>query len=108
MSEELRHRRSSVFIDEYVDKYTIRAISWNGDERLHLTVGRDSLEVVSEHIVPDPSNPEKAVLKSGSTTAYRNDVASLAIPMDVAEDLAVAILNVVEQAKKRAARDPLI
>lgn len=108
MSDELKHRRSATFIDEFIDKYTVMAISWNGEERLHVTLGRDSLEVMSERIVRDKDDVTKAVLASGRTTAYRNDVAALTIPVDVAEDLAIALLKVVKQSKDRASRDPLI
>ncbi|WP_124339863.1 hypothetical protein [Pseudomonas chlororaphis] len=98
---ELQHRRSSVFIDEFVDRYSAMAISWNGGERLHVTFGRDSLEVISEPIVPDPENPEKATLGSGRSTPYRNDVAALTMPLDVAEKLAVTLLRMVESARSR-------
>lgn len=105
---ELQHRRSAVFIDEFVDRYSAMAISWNGDERLHVTFGRDSLEVLSEPIVPDPENSEKAILGSGKSTPYRNDVAALTIPLDVAESLALTLLRMIDHAKERAARAPLI
>ncbi|WP_157284020.1 hypothetical protein [Pseudomonas chlororaphis] len=98
---ELTHRRSSIFIDEYVDRYSARVISWNGDERLHVTFGRDSLEVISEPIVPDPENPTKATLGSGKSTPYRNDVASLTMPIDVAEKLAITLLRMVADSKDR-------
>jgi hypothetical protein len=101
MVHELHHRRSSIHIDEYVDRYTAMAISWNGDERLHITFGRDSLEVLSEPVILDPDNPGKATLGSGRSTAYRNDVASLTMPVEVAERLAVTILRMVENAKNR-------
>ncbi|MBD8194381.1 hypothetical protein IFR35_23580 [Pseudomonas fluorescens] len=105
---ELQHRRSSVFIDEFVDRYSAMAISWNGDERLHVTFGRDSLEVLSEEIIPDPDDSEKAVLDSGKSTPYRNDVASLTIPLDVAEHLARTLLRMVKNARDRAGRDSSI
>ncbi|WIN08174.1 MULTISPECIES: hypothetical protein [Pseudomonas] len=108
MSSEFKHRRSIAFVDEFVDKYTVMAISWNGEERLHVTLGRDSLEVVSEQIVPDENDARKAVLTGGSTVAYRHDVAGLTIPIDVAEDLAIALLKVVKHSKDRASRDPLV
>lgn len=98
---ELQHRRSTIFIDEFVDRYSVMAISWNGDERLHLTLGRDSLEVISEPIVPDPENPLKAILGSGKSIPYRNDVAALTIPLDVAEKLAVTLLRMVKSARDR-------
>lgn len=98
---ELVHRRSSVFIDEYVDRYSAMAISWNGDERVHLTFGRDSLEVLSEPIIPDPGNPSKAVFGSGKSQPYRNDVASLTIPMEVAEQLAISLLRMVHNSRDR-------
>lgn len=103
---ELVHRRSSVFIDEFVDRYSARAISWNGDERLHITFGRDSLEVVSEQIIPDPENPMKATLGSGKSIPYRNDVASLTIPIDVAEKLAITLLRMVADSKDRERSGP--
>lgn len=102
---ELLHIRSSGFADEFVDKYTAMAISWNDEERLHLTFGRDSLEVLSERIVPDPQNPNKAVLANPKVTAHRNDVVALTIPMEVAEDLAITILKMVHHAQGRAATD---
>lgn len=105
MAAELKHRRSGTFIDEYVDKYTVMAISWNGTERLHVTLGRDSLEVVSELIVPDSDNSSKAVLSGGTTLAYRNDVAALTLPVDVAEELAVSLLKVVQQSRERASKE---
>lgn len=98
---ELVHRRSSVFIDEYVDRYSAMAISWNGDERVHLTFGRDSLEVLSEPIIPDPENPLKAIFGSGKSKPYRNDVASLTIPMEVAEQLAISLLRMVHSSRDR-------
>ena len=103
---ELPHRRSSVFVDEFVDRFSAMGISWNGEERLHLTFGRDSLEVISEKIVPDPANTENAILAPGSSTAYRNDIASLTIPLEVAESLAVTILNMIEQARERDRGEP--
>lgn len=98
---ELQHRRSTSFIDEFVDRYSAMAISWNGDERVHVTFGRDSLEIVSEPIVPDPENPEKAMFGSGRSTPYRNNVASLTLPLDVAEKLGITLLRMVESAKNR-------
>jgi len=98
---ELPHRRSSIFIDEFVDRYSAMAISWNGDERMHVTFGRDSLEVLSEPIVADPENPGKAVFGTGKSTPYRNNVASLTMPLDVAEKLAITLLRMVESAKAR-------
>lgn len=98
---ELQHRRSSVFIDEFVDRYSAMSISWNGDERLHVTFGRDSLEVISEPIIPDPENTKKAILGSGRSAPYRNDVAALTMPLDVAEKLAVTLLKMVENARNR-------
>jgi hypothetical protein len=98
---ELQHRRSSIFIDEFVDRYSAMAISWNGDERLHVTFGRDSLEVVYEPIIPDPENPDKATLGPGRSTPYRNDVAALTMPLDVAEKLAITLLKMVESARSR-------
>ncbi|MCF5551917.1 hypothetical protein GIV71_15655 [Pseudomonas syringae] len=108
MSSELKHRRSTTFIDEFIDKYTVMAISWNGEERLHVTLGRDSLEVVNEQIVPDENDLLRAVLAGGTTVAYRHDVAGLTIPVDVAEDLAIALLKVVKHSRDRAGRDPLV
>lgn len=105
---ELEHRRSSIFIDEFVDRYSAMAISWNGEERLHVTLGRDSLEVLSEPIVPDPDDSDKAVLGTGKSVPYRNDVASLTIPLDVAESLALTLLRMVGHAQDRARRDPSI
>lgn len=99
--QELIHRRSSVFIDEFVDRYSVMAISWNGDERLHITFGRDSLEVISESIVPDPENPAKAILGSGKSMPYRNDVAALTMPIDVAEKLGIALLRMAAGARER-------
>ncbi|WP_348971439.1 hypothetical protein [Pseudomonas atacamensis] len=101
MIHELVHRRSSVFIDEYVDRYSAMAISWNGDERVHVTFGRDSLEVLSEPIVPNPENPSKAIFGTGRSKPYRNDVASLTIPMDVAEQLAISLLRMVHGSRDR-------
>ncbi|MBD1590318.1 hypothetical protein [Pseudomonas typographi] len=98
----LAHRRSSVFIDEFVDKFTVMVISWNGDERLHVTLGRDSLEIQSEKIVPDPANPAKATLASAEMEPYRNDVAGLTMSIDTAEELAVALLKVVKQSRDRS------
>ncbi|MFL1495085.1 hypothetical protein [Pseudomonas antarctica] len=103
--QELIHRRSSVFIDEYVDRYTPMAISWNDEERIHITFGRDSLEVTSESIIPDPENPEKAIMGSGRSRAYRNDVAALTIPLDVAENLANSLLRMVGFARDRKAKE---
>lgn len=104
MSSELKHRRSAIFIDEFVDKFTALAISWNGEEKLHLTLGRDSLEVVSEQLMPLPEDPTKATLSSSNTAAYRNDVAGLTLPIEVAEDLAVTILKIVKQSRERNQR----
>lgn len=101
MNEELKHRRASTFIDEYIDKYAVMAISWNGDERIHLTVGRDSLEIIREEIVPSSANSKIAVLANPGVTPYRNDLASLTIPWEIAEDLAISLLKVVEQIKNR-------
>ncbi|MBM5459249.1 hypothetical protein H8F21_16910 [Pseudomonas sp. P66] len=102
---ELLHRRSAGFADEFVDKYTAMAISWNDEERLHLTFGRDSLEVISESIVPDPQNPDRAVLAHPRVTAHRNDVVALTIPLEVAEDLAITILKMVHHAQGRTSMD---
>ena len=98
---ELVHRRSSIFIDEFVDRYSAMAISWHGDERVHLTFGRDSLEVLSEPIIPDPGNPLKAIFGSGKSKPYRNDVAALTMPMDVAEQLAISLLRMVHDSRDR-------
>ncbi len=98
---ELQHRRSSIFIDEFVDRYSPMAISWNGEERIHVTFGRDSLEILSEPIVADPDNPEKAIMGSGKSYPYRNDVAALTMPIDVAERLAVSLLKMVGHSRDR-------
>lgn len=105
MSNTLRHRRSSVFVDEYVDKFSLITIGWNGVEKIQLTMGRDSVEIVSEEIVPNPNNPKEAVLDNPTISAYRNDVASLTLSVAVAEDLAVSLLKMIGQVRKRAAED---
>lgn len=98
---ELIHRRSSIFIDEFVDRYSPMAISWNDEDRIHITFGRDSLEVTSEPIVPDPENPSRAIMGGGRATPYRNDVAALTMPIDVAERLAISLLKMVSQTRDR-------
>ena len=102
MSNELQHRRSSTFVDEYVDKYSALTISWNDDERVHVTFGRDSLEVTSERIVPSPADPNVAILASPRVSAYRNDVASLTMPLEMAEDLAISLLKMIEHTKQKS------
>lgn len=72
MTDELTHRRSSNFQDEYVDKFTPVAISWNGSERMHVTFGRDSLEVLKEKIVPDPEDNRRAILTKPNVAGYRD------------------------------------
>ncbi|KWT12037.1 MULTISPECIES: hypothetical protein [Pseudomonas syringae group] len=102
MADELLHRRSSNFQDEYVDKFTPVAMSWNGSERMHVTFGRDSLEVLKEQIVPDPEDNRRAILANPHVAGYRNDVVALMMPLDVAEKLGHELLRMVGQAKKRA------
>ena len=102
MSDDLKHRRSAIFVDEFIDKYSALAISWNGEERVHVTFGRDSLEVTSEQIVPSHADPSIAVLANPKVTPYRNDVASLTMPLEVAEELAITLLKMIEQTKKRS------
>ncbi|MGH8447905.1 hypothetical protein [Pseudomonas sp.] len=99
----LKHRRSSSFVDEFADKFTAMAMSWNGETRLHVTFGRDSLEIPGERIVPDPDNPEKAILEPQVPLPYRNDIAALSIPIEVAEELAVTLLKMISQENKRKA-----
>lgn len=102
MADDLVHRRSSNFQDEYVDKFTPIAMSWNGSERMHVTFGRNSLEITKEQIVPDPENNQRATLANPHVTGYRNDVVALTMPLDVAEKLGHELLRMVGQAKKRA------
>ncbi|POP97539.1 hypothetical protein CXB40_27010 [Pseudomonas syringae pv. avii] len=101
MADDLVHRRSSNFQDEYVDTFTPIAMSWNGSERMHVTFGRNSLEVTKEQIVPDPEDNQRAILANPHVAGYRNDVVALTMPLEVAEKLAHELLKMVGQAKRR-------
>lgn len=98
---EFPHQRSASFTDEYVDQFSAYTISWNGAEAVHLTFGRDSLEVKSSRLVHYSDRPAES--KSGKVDLFCLDVAAISMPIETARRLAETLNTMIAgvEASKR-------
>lgn len=96
---ELMHERSNTFVEEHVDQFSAYAISWNDNEAIHVTFGRNSIRVNSETIVHEDDAPAR--LQGGQILPVMLDVSALSMPIETAQRLGETLLAMVEQAKAR-------
>jgi len=96
------HVKAGSFIDEQVDQFDAFAINWNGDEAIHLTFGRHSINVKTTQFVTENGISS---IESGDTEIFRLDVGAITLPLDVAKKLAATLTNMIGHAEARRAKD---
>ena len=95
------HIKAGSYVDEQVDKFDAFAISWNDDEAIHLTFGRNTVNVKNtKFFVEDGVHG----VESGDMDVIRLDVAGLTIPMDVARELAETLARMIGHADVRRSK----
>lgn len=92
------HIRAGSFVDEQVDQFDAFAISWNGEDAIHLTFGRNSINLKNTRFVTD--NGVSGV-EAGDIEPFRLDVAAVAMPLAVAKDLAHTLTRMISHAEER-------
>lgn len=92
------HVKAGSFVDEQIDSFDAFSFSWNGDEAIHLTFGRYSINVKNTRFFTEngESNTE-----TGDIEAFRLDVAAVAMPLNVAKDLAATLSRMIAHAEQR-------
>lgn len=95
------HIRARSFVDEQVDQFDAFAMSWNGDDAIHLTFGRHSISVKNTRFV---SEDGVSAAESGDIEAIRLDVAAVAMPLNVARELAATLSRMIAHADDRRSR----
>jgi len=97
-TSSLQHVRSTSFVDEQVDQFSAFAMSWNGEEAIHVTFGRNSINLKSTNFVIENGVPNT---EPGQVEAFRLDVASIAMPLNVAKDLLDTLGRMISHAEER-------
>ncbi|MBP5948510.1 MULTISPECIES: hypothetical protein [unclassified Pseudomonas] len=94
----INHIKAGSYMDEQVDQFDAFAISWNGQEAIHLTFGRTSINVKSSKFVPVPDGTER---QSGDVEIFRLDVGAVSMPLDTAKHLSETLIRMIAQAETR-------
>lgn len=98
----LQHIKASSYVDEQVDQFDAFAISWKDEDAIHLTFGRNTVNVKTTRFYVE--NGEAGV-ESGDMEVLRLDVAALTIPMDTARELVALLTKMIGHADARRAKD---
>lgn len=98
--QTIPHVRASNFVDEQVDQFDAFSILWNGQEAVHITFGRTSLNLKNSVLLVKDGSMERA---TGDIDVHRLDVAAVAMPLDVARQLADVLQRMIKQASDRSA-----
>ena len=98
----MKHKRSGHFIDEQVDQFDAFAISWNGEEAIHLTFGRTSIGINTSSFVMDEGKSKR---QSGEIDVFRLDVGAITMPVRTARGLVATLNRMIAQAEARSASD---
>lgn len=101
-TSSLKHVRATSFVDEQVDQFSAFAMSWNGEEAIHITFGRNSINLKSTNFVYENGVPGT---EPGEVEAFRLDVASIAMPLNVAKDLLDTLGRMIAHAEDRRKND---
>lgn len=94
-AKTLEHRQSNSFIIEHVDRFVVTGIQSNLGTSIALTVGRDSVEISHEEIIPIEDGGGTR-LTEGCINSFRLDVATLQMSTDAAKSLADAIYSLLK------------
>ncbi|QAY93678.1 hypothetical protein [Pseudomonas sp. ACM7] len=94
----LPHIKAGSFVDEQVDQFDAFAMSWNGDEAIHLTFGRNSINLKSTKFVVENG---VSGIEAGEIEPFRLDVAAVAMPIGVAKELAETLSRMIAHAEER-------
>lgn len=93
------HMQAGSYMDENIDQFDAFAISWNDQEAVHLTFGRNSLMVKTSRIVNYSDKP--AEIETGAAELFRLDVGAVTMPIETARSLAETLSRMVQQADIR-------
>lgn len=93
------HVQAGSYMDEQVDQFDAFAISWNEQDAIHLTFGRNSLLVKNSRIITYSDKP--AEVETGSAELFRLDVGAVTMPIETARSLAKTLSRMVEQFDSR-------
>jgi hypothetical protein len=94
----ISHIKASSYVDEQVDKFDAFSIAWNGSEAIHLTFGRNTVNVKNtKFFIQDGVSS----VESGDMDVIRLDVAGLTIPLETARELASTLAAMVQHADAR-------
>ncbi|WP_148058622.1 hypothetical protein [Pseudomonas frederiksbergensis] len=96
----IQHVKSGNFTDEQIDQFDAFAINWNGQEAIHLTFGRTSIEVKNSKFVPTEHGTER---ESGDVEIFRLDVGAVCMPIETAKELAETLNRMILQSEARRA-----
>lgn len=94
----LPHIKAGSFVDEQVDQFSAFAMSWNGEEAIHLTFGRNSINLKSTNFIVENGVPG---IEAGEIEPFRLDVAAVAVPIGVAKELAETLARMIAHAEER-------
>lgn len=97
----MAHVKSKSFVDEQVDQFSAFAISWSGDEAIHVTFGRHSVNLKNTRFVNVDGEPGS---EPGEVEAIRLDVAAVAMPVEVARDLVATLSRMISHADERRSK----
>lgn len=94
----IAHVKASSYVDDQIDKFDAFAISWNDQDAIHLTFGRNTINVKNTRFYVEDGNPG---VESGEMDVVRLDVAGLTMPLSVAKELAETLSRMVAHAEDR-------
>lgn len=98
IQDKLNHRRAEKFIEEFADRFTLTGMQSGNGLAIALTLGRDSLEIKYENLMPDGAGGMTSSMDEKCLDPYRLDLATFQMPLHAAKSLAEGLLNLVENA----------
>lgn len=96
------HIKASSYVDEQVDKFDAFGVTWNDDEAIHLTFGRNTVNVRSTRFYIEDG---VSGVESGDMDVVRLDVAGLTLPLSTAKELAETLTRMIGHAETRRGND---
>lgn len=94
----IQHIKATSYVDDQIDKFDAFGITWNGDEAIHVTFGRNTINIRNTRFYVEDGI---SGVESGEVDVLRLDVAGLTMPLDTAKELAETLLRMIALAEKR-------
>ena len=92
------HIKAASYVDDQVDKFDAFGITWNDDEAIHITFGRNTVNVKTTRFFLDDGVPGS---ESGDVDVIRLDVAGLTLPLNTAKELVETLSKMIASADAR-------